>query len=222
MKPMLVLRPEPGASATARRIASLGGRAIVAPLFTVAPIVWTLPPPERFDALMLTSANAVREAGDGLAVYRALPVYAVGAMTAAALRDADIEPARVGGGDAADLLAAIEADGYRSILHLTGEAYRAVVPETATITHLPVYRASAVQDLPETAIAAIGEGAVALLHSPRAARLFAGLVDPAGRAIAAISLATAEAAGLGWRAVAIAAQPTDDALLAAAARLCEG
>jgi uroporphyrinogen-III synthase len=54
--------------------------------------------------------------------------------------------------------------------------------------------------------------------------LFARLIDAAGlsrAAIAAISPATAAAAGTGWGRIAVAAVPTDDALLAAAARLCE-
>lgn len=222
MKPMLVLRPEPGATATARRIAAMGGRAIVAPLFVIEPIAWTPPPPERFDALMLTSANAVRAVGAGLAFYRHLPTYAVGAATAAALREVGFEPAGVGEGDAADLLSMIEFEGCRSILHLTGEDFRGVTPGAGAIAHVPVYRARAVRELPEAAVSAIGEGAVALLHSPRAAHVFARFVDPAALSIAAISPAAAEAAGSGWRAVAVAAQPSDEALLAAAARLCEG
>lgn len=222
MKPMLVLRPEPGATATARRIAAMGGRAIVAPLFAIEPIAWTPPPPERFDALMLTSANAVRLAGDDLALYLRLPAYVVGKSTAGVLREVGFGPLRVGDGNAADLLAAIEAEGCRSILHLTGEDFRDVAPGEAAIAHVPVYRARAVTELPEAAVSAIEEGAVALLHSPRAARVFARFVDPAGLSIAAISPAAAEAAGPGWRAVAVAAQPSDEALLAAAARLCEG
>jgi uroporphyrinogen-III synthase len=39
-------------------------------------------------------------------------------------------------------------------------------------------------------------------------------------AIAAISRAAADAAGEGWKSVAVADEPSDDALLALAARLC--
>jgi uroporphyrinogen-III synthase len=65
-----------------------------------------------------------------------------------------------------------------------------------------------------------------LLHSPRAAALFAELADAAGvsRAtvrIAAISPAVLAAAGAGWAAGIAASSPDDDALLAAAARMCE-
>jgi uroporphyrinogen-III synthase len=66
---------------------------------------------------------------------------------------------------------------------------------------------------------------VALIHSPRAGRRFAELVDRAsiargGVTIAAISPAAAEAAGEGWARVEAAERPADDVLLALAARLC--
>jgi uroporphyrinogen-III synthase len=64
-------------------------------------------------------------------------------------------------------------------------------------------------------------GNVALIHSPRAARRFAELVtDRSSIAIAAISPAAAEGIGSGWKSVAIADQPSDEALLALAATLC--
>ena len=74
--------------------------------------------------------------------------------------------------------------------------------------------------------AALTGGALVLLHSPRAARLFAELVDGAELArdavrIAAISPAALAAAGPGWRLAAAAARPRDDALLELAAKLCQ-
>ena len=68
------------------------------------------------------------------------------------------------------------------------------------------------------------EGQVAVLHSPRAARRLAELVDQECRStvrIAALSGPTAEAAGEGWEVVRIASSPNDTELLALAARLCE-
>jgi uroporphyrinogen-III synthase len=44
--------------------------------------------------------------------------------------------------------------------------------------------------------------------------------DRASIAIAAISVAAADAVGAGWTSIDIADRPTDDALLALAARLC--
>ena len=67
---------------------------------------------------------------------------------------------------------------------------------------------------------------VALLHSPRAAERFASLVDGAGlvrqrMGIAALSPAVAMAAGAGWQVTAVAQEPTDDQLVAAAAALID-
>ena len=59
---ILVLRPQPGADETAARARALGLELVVAPLFAVAPLAWTPPDPAGFDAVMLTSASAARQA----------------------------------------------------------------------------------------------------------------------------------------------------------------
>ncbi|HEY0269506.1 MAG TPA: uroporphyrinogen-III synthase, partial [Sphingomonas sp.] len=61
-RPLLVLRPEPGASATVAAAQAMGLEAIAAPLLTVRPLGWSLPddPPE---AVLMTSANAARHGG---------------------------------------------------------------------------------------------------------------------------------------------------------------
>jgi len=62
------------------------------------------------------------------------------------------------------------------------------------------------------------------VHSPRAARRLAELIDPTLRGsirIAAISKATAAAAGEGWEEVRAASAPNDNDLLALCVRLCE-
>jgi uroporphyrinogen-III synthase len=76
------------------------------------------------------------------------------------------------------------------------------------------------------ALRQIERGALVLIHSPRAGALFSKLVDEAGLdrsavMIAAISEAASEAAGGGWKAAAIAAEPRDHALLELAAKLCK-
>ena len=61
-----------------------------------------------------------------------------------------------------------------------------------------------------------------MLHSPRAAARFAALAGDRGRfTLAAISVETAAAAGTGWRQVAVATAPRDEALLELAAKLCQ-
>jgi len=226
VKRLLVLRPEPGAAATLARAAAMGIEAVAAPLFTIAPIAWDAPDPAAFDALMLTSANALRHGGRGLALYHGLPVYAVGEATAAAARAAGFPCVRAGTSDATELLGLLAADRIGQVLHLAGREYREAANPAITITRRIVYGADPVAALPAAATAALRQGAVALLHSPRAARLFAALVDAAAlprdrTALAAISHAAATTAGTGWRAAEIASSPDDMTLLAAAARLCE-
>lgn len=219
---LLILRPEPGAAATAARAAQLGLAAVVAPLFKAGPVGWAPPDPAAFDAVMLTSANAVRHAGTALASYLLLPTYAVGAGTAEAAKRAGFTVAATGDADAAMLLERIAADGVRRPLHLAGREHRAVRHPLVATTVAIVYAAEPVAQLSLVP----GAHHVALLHSPRAGALYRSLVAaaglaPAGLAIAAISPAALAAAGDGWARSAVALNPTDDALLAAAARLCD-
>jgi uroporphyrinogen-III synthase len=215
-RPVLVLRPQPGADATAARAADRGLRAIVAPLFRIAPRDWTLPE-APFEALLLTSANAVPALDDR--VDRTLRVYAVGAATADAARATGFESVVAGPGRIAELIPVVAADGIGSLLHLAGEDRTAFDPAGLRIETRVVYAAEIV---PPPAVLAEGlaDGAVALLHSARAARRFRELAG-AGHRIAAISEAVLAAAGQDWSATAVAEEPSDDALLAAAARLCQ-
>jgi uroporphyrinogen-III synthase len=215
MRRLLVLRPEPGASATVERARKRGLDAVAAPLFEIEPMAWDCPDPSQFDALLLTSANAVRHGGSNLGKLRHLPVHAVGPATADAARDAGFAIASVGSESVDDLLATLSPTAR--LLHLTGK-YR-MVPRNALqpITALEVYRATEVADLSLD----MTEDAVALIHSPRAGYRFAELVHDRGRiTIAAISPAAADAVGSGWAAIEAAARPEDDALLALAASLC--
>ena len=219
MRRVLVLRPEPGASATVERARQLGLEAEALPLFAVEPVEWAAPDPVTFDALLLTSANAVRHGGDELRRLRGLPVHAVGEATAAAAREAGFDLASSGDAGVERLLASIEPD--QRLLHLSGEDRIDPAAARQSITRVTVYRSHALES-PDLSGAG---GSVALIHSPRAARRFSELVSDNGVvrrsiAIAAISPAAADAAGSGWESVEAADRPADDALLALAARLC--
>jgi uroporphyrinogen-III synthase len=210
---LLVLRPEPGAAATVAAARAMGLDAVAAPLFTVRAVDWA-PPVELPDAVLMTSANAARLGGPGLAALSDRPLYAVGAATAEAARAAGFRHVVAGSNDVEAIVTQAHADGIGRLLHLAGREHRGLPMDRCI-----VYVADPVDVLPEAARTALPE-AVALLHSPRAARLFATLVDPAAVRIAAISAAARDAAGPGWQATAVAEQPTDASLLAAAAKLC--
>ena len=216
MRRVLVLRPEPGATATVNRARERGLDAVAVPLFEVQALAWQAPDTANFDALLLTSANAIRFGGGDLARLRGLPVYAVGEPTAEAAREAGFDIAATGDSGVERLLDSIQPDV--KLLHLCGEHRREPANPRQRIANRPVYRA---KELPHPDLRAAKSG-VALIHSPRAGHRFAGLIDDRGSiAIAAISEAAAQAVGSGWRIVETAETPTDDALLALAARLCE-
>ena len=211
MRPLIVLRPEPGASRTAARAEAMGLDVRLIPLFTVVPVEWTAPDPAGFDGLLLTSANAVRHGGEALAKLKTLPVHAVGEATAALARAAGFTVASIGKGGSRDMAL---PEGRR-LLHLTGRDH---VGAGAAET-IAVYEARPIEDPDEVRDLS---GCVVAVHSPRAGQRLAELIgDRANIAIAAISHSAAEACGTGWAQVESALQPNDDALLALAARLCE-
>ncbi|WP_298675066.1 uroporphyrinogen-III synthase [uncultured Sphingomonas sp.] len=213
----IVLRPAPGDAQTIARLAARGIPARALPLFAIEPVAWSLPDGD-FDALLVTSANAMRHAGAGLAAVRALPVIAVGEASAAAAREAGLRVAITGASDGAAAIAAARAAGFTRLLHLVGHDRIGLTGVTA----ITVYRSRALDPAPGALAAASGQ--VVLLHSPRAARRFAALVDRDGVArdtirLAALSEAVACAAGRGWGETLIAPRPDDALLVALAAKL---
>ena len=215
MTGVLVLRPEPGAGMTVERARRRGIDAVAIPLFEVEPVRWQLPQAAMFDALLLTSANAIRHGGPQLQKLLGLKVYAVGERTAKAAKDAGFLIAHSGEAGIDRLLGSISGD--LKLLHLCGVDRRLQDDAEQDITSIAVYRSRPVE-LPDLSLA---RGRIALIHSPRAGRRFAELVDDRSAiSIAAISQAAADAAGEGWKIARAAEQPTDEALLALAARLC--
>ena len=219
MRKVFILRPEPGAGVSAEKARALGLDVVVTPIFEVLPVKWIAPDPSGFDGLLLTSANAVRHGGEALEQVKSLPVHAVGEATAAAAREAGFTVRTVGAGNVDELLATLPAD--LNLLHLCGFHRRPPVNPRQRITTACAYRAGPAVPPPEFRALS---GNVAAVHSTEAARRLAGLVLPVERhrtRLAAISQQAAVAAGLGWQAVAIAVEPSDDAVLALAARLCD-
>ena len=212
MRKLVILRPEPGAGATLARAKEAGLDAVAIPLFEVCPLEWNVPA-GTYDALMLTSANAIRHGGPQLEMLHALPAYCVGAATAEAARGAGFTLAAVGQGNAASLAGEIARD--LRLLHLAGQHARLVPGATA----VAVYDNVPIDPPPEMSAV---QGSVAMVHSPRAGERLSALIEQRSDiAIAAISKAAADACGEGWDEVAVAATPDDAALLAVAAELCQ-
>ncbi len=214
---VVVVRPEPGHGATMARLCAEGLAARSLPFFATRAVAWTPPDPDTIDALLFTSAQAVRLAGAGLARLSHRPAVAVGPATAAAALGAGLSVVLTGSHDAAAVVAQARGMGLDRLLHLAGRDR----VETGTMVRV-VYAADPVPVAPSAITALAGE--IVFLHSARAAARLAELVDDVGMsrqdiAIVAISAKVAAAAGSGWRAVAIADAPRDEAMLAAARAL---
>lgn len=213
MTPLLVLRPEPGNSATAARARALGLEVRQSPLFDIVALPWAVPDPDSFDLLLLTSANAVRAGGSELKRLGTRDVMAVGAATAAAARDAGMRLVLSGERGVDDLLARVPP-GTR-LLHLAGADRHRPAPGHRIAT-IAVYRA-----VPTEVALPMGRS-VALVHSARAGARLAELApDRAAITVAALSPQVGAACGGGWAGVHVALQVADGALLALAARLCQ-
>ena len=216
MIPLVIVRPQPGADATAARARTLGLQPVIAPLFAIEPVAWVPPDVAKFDTLLLTSANAVRRAGVALGHYCALPVFAVGRATAVEAQKAGLSVVHSGTGGVDEVLADIAARGLTRVLHLAGRDHHPYPPSGLDITTCIVYAAA------ESEVVLPGPPYVALIHSERAAARFSQLAKRrTAIAIVAISADVASAVGSGWWYIAIAAAPDDAAMLALAARLCE-
>ena len=207
---ILVVRPQPGADATAARLRAIGHDPVAHPLLATRPLPWALPA-ESPDAVILSSAAAVRHAGPLADALKHLPAHAVGEATAAAARAAGWSAVKAGPGTMQALL-----DGLASgqFLHLAGADLTAVtVPPALGLVRVTVY------ETPLLPLPGLPDVDAVLLHSPRTAAQFAGEWDRLGGRRAAVQLfaisgATLAAAGSGWSTARTAAEPTESALLA--------
>lgn len=231
MARVLVTRPEPGASRTARRLEAQGHQPVVLPLTETVSLPLDIPTASRAAAVAVTSANAVRHAPTKLiAALAALPCHAVGKRTADACRAAGFGVVVEGPGDA-DGLAAAMARGLagKEIVYLCGRtrfpAFEARLA-AAGVTVRPAETYETVEQAYDDAdiLARLSNGPVgyALLYSAKAATAVAGLAKrPNLRELLepteflAISGRVADALrGTAGEKVRVAARPDEDALLA--------
>ena len=219
-----VTRAQPGAEATAARLAALGWTPLVAPLVETRPLPVAPPALDAVDALAFSSAAAVRAFADLTAQGRALPVYAVGTATARTAAEAGFARVRCADGALADLarLLTAELPPAARLLHPGALQPAGRLPNARA---LPVYETVAAPELPPSARDAVARGGprAVLLHSPSAARAYAALSAQApaaapGTATAILALSAACAAPVAHLAarglLQVAARPRDADLLA--------
>ncbi len=225
MAALIVIRPQPGNDATVAAARAAGIEAHGFPLFAVTPRSWQVPAPGQHDALLIGSANALRHGGPGLAALRHLPVYAVGETTAAAARAAGFTIAHAGSGGLQTVLGEL-APQHRRLLRLAGDdRVSLALPSGVSMDERVVY-ASEPQPFPAELAAMLQRPVIIALHSAEAAHHLAAScvrhsIRRAPLRIAVLGPRIAQAAGEGWGEVAVAALPSDPALLALARQMCQ-
>ncbi len=226
---MLITRPQPGADATARRVAALGLRPVVAPVLAVVGRRVKLPPLRRLQAILVTSANALEDLPRD---YFELPLFAVGRATAARAGEAGFNNVRSADADAQALAALVVRSCTQeagSLLLACGEGQGmslagALRQAGFRVIRRVVYAAGAVAELPDSACRALrgNDLRAALFFSPATARAFVSLLrramsddHVAGVEALAISEPTAAALrSLPWCRIRVASRPNQDELLA--------
>ncbi len=216
MRPFLVIRPEPGNLVTVERARTAGFEAIGYPLFEVTPLDWVAPQSSDFDAILFTSANAIRHSGAALQSFRALPAFCIGQTTAQVAAESGFTVVAIGESGVSAIPPEIKD---RKTLHLGG---RHLAPDSVMVsllTHIPTYenrRLPISSDFQE----ALGHSPIIAVHSSRAAAYLVELIShKASVAVVAFSEQVANSLGTGWEAVAIATKPRDEELIAAALAL---
>jgi len=222
---VLITRPEPGASETARRVLALNYDPIVAPLLQVLPLA--APLPGNVDAVLVSSGNAVPCLPAGL---HGTPLLAVGDATAERARAAGFTDVASADGDAAalaDLTRRVCQPGA-TLLFATarrqGASLAAALRAAGFIVHRrAVYEARAVGRMPAPAVRALEDGslAFAMFLSAETSRAFGRLLPaqlaPALAGVEALAIGQPAADALRflpWRRVRVSAKSTQDSILA--------
>jgi uroporphyrinogen-III synthase len=139
---VLVTRPEPGASETARRLEAMGFLSLKLPLQEIRPLkVGADAIPADVAAVAVTSANAIRHTPSNVVGrLKHLPCFAVGASTAAAAADAGFSDVIEGRGDAEALAETII--GRRpggSVAYLCGKVRRVAFENRLAAEGVPIH-----------------------------------------------------------------------------------
>lgn len=229
---VLVTRPEPDDAVTAARLEAMGLAALRLPLTRIAALIPpAVPEATDYEALAVTSANALRHAPAALATaFAGKPCYAVGERTAAEARNIRYTRVTAGPGDAgglARLIARREPPGAR-ILHPCGRVRTDTLTDALRRAGFPVdaletYDTLPVDHRPEAVAALVGREPVwgALVYSASAAALFAELaahpvLAPLLAETSVFCISARAAAALGGVAcrARVADMPSEEALLA--------
>ena len=238
---VLITRPEREAVTLATALSQRGHVPVIAPLFRLD----ILHPPADFaqslaacQAVLLTSANGARALAEA-SEQRGRPILAVGDTTATTAEGLGFNAVTSAAGDGAALAELVRQrlDAKAGpLLHVSGVDVASDLGEMLRadgfeVRRFALYDAREESTLPDSARAALQARALdaATFFSPRAASQFAKLLKEAGlansvRDITAIAIspaALAPLADLPFKATAVAARPTRQAVLDEIDRLAE-
>ena len=233
MTRMLVTRPEPDGQSTLSRLLALDIEAVATPLMVRQTLDASLPPPDGFAAVVLTSINAVRSLVDrgALQDYAHLPVLAVGDRTAREAEEAGFVKVSSAAGAFGDLVNAIAISGlkgplfYPAARHQSADLAKALAPHGVMVATAKIYEMVAIDVLPADILLALGDGSIGsvLVYSRRTAEIFARLaaqLDPAQRSrLAMLCMSEAVAGPLleaHFNRISLADRPDEDAMMSLA------
>jgi len=188
---------------TLARLRAMGWLGVAAPLLEIHPLAAELPPPVQLQAILVTSARALPVL---LPAYYSLPLFAVGAATAAAARARGHVCVLSADGDASDLLRLAQAQLTKAearmllpgpatgaargggVLLLSGAgegmALAKSLAEQFSVVHRFVYATTPVARLPDTVSQALLAPDLplnaALFFSAATAEVFVTLAEAAG------------------------------------------
>jgi uroporphyrinogen-III synthase len=181
-KTIWVTRAQPGADATAARVRALGHIPLVVPLLAVEKVEGAQVDLDGVAALAFTSAHGVRAFAE-LCGDRQLKVFAVGAATAQAAREAGFRRVLSSDGDVAGLsegIAARRAELKGAVLHPgaaepAGDLAGALAVQGVEVRPLTLYDTGPVS-LSEAEFETVAAADAVLLHSPKAAEVLADIL----------------------------------------------
>jgi len=229
---LILTRPEADLTPLATKLKARHHTCIESPLLAIVMRLGEAIPEGAFQAIALTSANAVAHPGLGPAPtpLASLKVFAVGMQSAKAARQAGYNDVRAEGGNIEGLARAIMRDCdpkdgailYPSGAETAGDLRATLETQGFTVERVILYDAIAAETLTPRAITALKAGLVdgVLLYSPRSARIWSKLVaesglEDAARRIAHFCLSPNVAAALGAGFISeVAARPDEPSLLA--------
>lgn len=223
---VLLTRPAEDSARIAREWQALGADCLVWPLTRIVPLAHGVDVPAGTEALLFTSASAVRVFA-AMSPVRDLTVLAVGDRTASVARAAGFGSVAAARGDARDLARLARASRYRRFLHPRGREaagdLAGALEQAGLAVEAPVIYAAEPADPPDPRVAqAFARGAidVVTVWSPRHGTILRDRLSQATAPLGGTDLlgisenAVAPLRGAGFRRIAVAERPDAGALTA--------